>query len=216
MVKIRNVMKGLGIAYASLYGIYALAQTMIVKPTFEDVQNPKIQEVTRIDKQKVNWFRDSASYLIEDAHRVTNKFIEKLSTKVNSLEESLDKREGHCKHCSIITYSNFRHLAKKINPDCINDARLSWGQSVRKKFPFIVGHCWVEMKEGESWVPYETTRLETGIKAKNIKGVFYIPSESIRVTKDGQEEHLFRWGKVIEPIVFPLKLVGTAIYDLIH
>jgi hypothetical protein len=216
MVRIRDIMKGLGAVYAALYGFYALAQSGIARPVFEDIQNPQIQETTGAYRQKINWFRNSVPYLVEDAHKITNRFIKKNSLDIETLEESLNKREGHCKWNSIITYSNFRYLSKKINPDCINDVRLSWGQTIQFKFPFIVGHGWIEMKEGSEWVPYETTRIKTGTEARKIAGVLYVPCESIGIDKNGREEHSFRWGKVLEPIIFSFKLFGTTIYKAIN
>ena len=143
--------------------LYALNKCLIpwgdcvdVRVAEKSIKNERIQIAMQTEKYIHNYSyeneQDAALHYLKLAHSITDKYLDYELTAFKSLDSVLDKKSGDCKHFSMLTHSNYLFLINSSgHPELSNYVRQAYGSRDG------CGHRWLEIKQGYSFVPYETT-----------------------------------------------------------
>lgn len=75
----------------------------------------------------------------------------------------LDENSNNCKGYAIETFRTYKLLIEEDRrQDLADDVRIAFGNVTGQEGPAL--HVWTEIRQGNKWMPYETTTPETDIR----------------------------------------------------
>ena len=142
---------------------------------FGNIHNPKIQKVMETERYIFKYPEDDTETLsyLKLAHAITLKYIkykwydhgtnfkgaeQLINEKTKNEEYKLEHGFGVCIDFTTYTLSNLKYLLKKQGRlELISNVRLAGGIVFDPKTKEGGEHSWLELKQGDSWIIYETT-----------------------------------------------------------
>ncbi len=143
-----------------LWGLDKLFLPSISLFVNNQLDNVNIQEAMRTENYSCEYFGENeevALNYLKLAHAITMKYMDLGNVPFGVLpSESLYRRVGDCFETSTFSYSNYIYLINRDNKQYLSDyVRMASG-TIDGSLG-TGGHAWLELRQGNKWVPYEST-----------------------------------------------------------